>query len=237
MRNSGQFFVAERSSVGSNSHAIGSIRCRRRARRMHHAARREMRANEYSAMPGTGKPRSADRYFRPPRCALQLAGRTGDAFSGGPARSAESTETTPIRALINWMSFAAARDRTAMLVSPRPDARGHVSGSRRLPDAGCSASPANRRTCDRGASAASRAVRVDAGPRARACGDECYDRGTFDCRPRTESHAPHACAVARVTGPAKVSRLAASTRSLSPPEIAGLAAAVPAGHENPAHED
>ena len=207
------------------------------ARRMHHAARREMRANEYSAMPGTGKPRSADRYFRPPCCALQLARRTGDAFSGGPARSAESTETTPIRALINWMSFTAARDRTPCSCRHDPTLEVTHQVARCLPDAGCSASPANRRTCDRGASAASRAVRVDAGPRARACGGECYDRGTFDCRPRTESHAPHACAVARVTGPAKVSRLAASTRSLSPPEIARSAAGAPAGHENPAHED
>ena len=124
---------------------------------MHHAARREMRANEYSAMPRTGKPRSADRYFRLPCCALQLARRTKDAFSGGPARSAESTETTPIRALINWMSFAAARDRTPCSCRHAPTLEVARQVARRLPDAGCSASPANRRTCDRGVSAASRA--------------------------------------------------------------------------------
>ena len=123
----------------------------------HHAARREMRANEYSAMQEAGKPRSADRYLRLPCCALQLATRARGPFSGGTDRSAESTETTSIHALIYWMSCCRrprSDRRLGVVVSLCNDARCRASCSAASIRSGGAASSTNRRTCDREAPAA-----------------------------------------------------------------------------------
>lgn len=128
----------------------------------HHAARREMRANEYSAMQEAGKPRSADRYLRLPCCALQLATRARRPFSRGPDLSAESTETTSIHALIYWMSCChrpRSDRRFGVLMSLCNDARRRASRSAAAIRSGCAASSTNRRTCDREAPAASRDLR------------------------------------------------------------------------------